>query len=91
MSKMVNMGFVNDSSKFENQILSYKQDIEFDIHYFVNKAQVLLFFTYMLYWCKFQFNWCFLLLILFMNTLNQFILFASCCFVKEIVISLHYL
>lgn len=35
----------NASSKFEGQILSYKQDTEFEILCLVNKARVLLMFT----------------------------------------------
>lgn len=41
----MNMGVLKDSSKFENQILSYKQRNEFEISFFVNKNRVLLLFT----------------------------------------------
>lgn len=41
----MNMGVLKDSSKFENQILSYKQRNEFEISIFVNKNRVLLLFT----------------------------------------------
>lgn len=44
MNRMVNMGIFNTLSKLESQILSYKQDTEFEILCFVNKARVLLLF-----------------------------------------------
>ena len=50
-------------SKFETQNSNYKQDTEFIILCFVNKAQILsFFFTYSLYWCKFHSNVTFFLL-----------------------------
>lgn len=45
MSRIFNIDIVYASSKFESQKLSYKQDTEFDILCFVNKAKVLLLFT----------------------------------------------
>ena len=53
---MDNMGIFNALSKFESQILSYKQDTEFGILCFVNKAWALLLFKYVFYWYKFQSN-----------------------------------
>lgn len=50
------MGILNDLPKFESQILSNKQDKEFEILYYVNKARVLLLFGYVLDWYKFQSN-----------------------------------
>lgn len=41
---MVSMGIFNTLLKFENQLLSYKQDTEFKILCFVNIAQALLLF-----------------------------------------------
>lgn len=41
---MVNIGIFNASSKFESQILSYKQDTEIDTLCFVTKDWVLLLF-----------------------------------------------
>lgn len=49
---MVNMGIFNALSKLESQILSYKQDTEFEIPCFVNKARVLLLFKRFVF--KFQ-------------------------------------
>lgn len=42
MFRMVNMGIFDALSKFESQILSYKQDVEFEILCFVIKARMLL-------------------------------------------------
>lgn len=56
MTRMVNIGILNASSKSESQILGYKQDIEIRIFCCVNKAQVLLLFTKLLFWYKFQCN-----------------------------------
>lgn len=42
---MVNMGIFNALSKLESQILSYKQDREFENLCCVNEAQTLLWFT----------------------------------------------
>lgn len=50
---MVSMGIFNTLLKFENQLLSYKQDTEFKILCFVNIAQALLLFTYASYCFKF--------------------------------------
>lgn len=44
MFRMVSMGIFNTLLKFENQLLSYKQDTEFKILCFVNIAQALLLF-----------------------------------------------
>ena len=46
----------NALSIFESQILSYKQDTEFENLCFVNKARALLWFTYVFYWYKSQSN-----------------------------------
>lgn len=46
--------YFNVLSKFENQILNYKQHTEFQILCFVNKTRVLLLFTFVLYWYKFK-------------------------------------
>lgn len=54
MFRMVYMGIFNISSEFEIHILSYKQDIEFDILCKQNPSLVLC--TYVLYWYKFQSN-----------------------------------
>lgn len=56
MNRMVNMGIFNALSKLESQILSYKQDTEFESLCFVNKAQTLLWFTNVFYWYKSQSN-----------------------------------
>lgn len=53
------MGIFNSSSKFESQILNYKQDTEFEIICFGNKAQLSLVIVYiqcMFYWYKFPSN-----------------------------------
>lgn len=42
MNRMVNMGIFNALSKLESQILSYKQDTEFEILCFVNKARLVI-------------------------------------------------
>lgn len=69
------MGNFNALSKFESQILSYKQDTEFGVLCFVKKNKELV-----PYYCDLlvynSTKCCFLLLIiLFMITLNQFTLF----------------
>lgn len=38
MSRMVKMGIVNDSSKFDNQMSSYNRDAGFEILCFVGGA-----------------------------------------------------
>lgn len=50
------MGNFNALSKFESQILSYKQDADFQNPCFVNKARALLWFTYVFYWYMSQSN-----------------------------------
>lgn len=80
------MGICNDSSKFESQSLSYKQYIYFLILCYVTKL-VLLLFTYVRYWYKFESKVAFLFNISFMKALNQFILFGKSRFVKEMIIS----
>lgn len=63
-----------------------KSKTQFEILCFVNKAQALLLFTCVLL-IEVSIKCCFLLLmILFMNTLNQFTFFAMSHFVKEMVI-----
>lgn len=84
---MVNMVILNDSPKFESQLLSYKQDKEVEILCSVNKARVLLLLTYMWYCYVFQSNVAVWLIILFINTLNKFILFGMSHFVREMGIS----
>lgn len=42
MNRIVNMGIFNALSKLESQILSYKQDTEFEIPCFVNKARLVI-------------------------------------------------
>lgn len=42
ISRMVNIGILSTLSKFEKQILNYKQDTGFEILCFVNKSRVLL-------------------------------------------------
>lgn len=39
ISRMVNIGILSTLSKFEKQILNYKQDTGFEILCFVNKAR----------------------------------------------------
>lgn len=56
MNRMVNMGIFNALSKLESQILSYKQDEEFENLCFVNNGQALLWFIYMFYWYNSQSN-----------------------------------
>lgn len=56
MSRMVNMGIVPVSSKFESLILSYKRVTEVRNLCSVNKARVMLMITYLLYWYEFQSN-----------------------------------
>lgn len=48
MYRLTNKGIVN-TSKFASQRLSYKQDTDHDILWFVKKAKVLLWFIYALY------------------------------------------
>lgn len=52
------MGIFNSSSKFESQILNYKQDTEFEIICFGNKAQLSLVIVYIqcMYWIGISFN-----------------------------------
>ena len=56
MFRMVDRGTFNALTKFESQILSYKQDTEFKILCFVNKARVQLLYTNVLCWYMFQYN-----------------------------------
>lgn len=56
MSRMVNIGIVPVSSKFESLILSYKRVTEVRNLCSVNKARVLLMLTYLLYWYEIQSN-----------------------------------
>lgn len=85
MSRMVIMDVFNALTNFESQIQSYKHDTEVRILFFVNKDRFLLKLTYVMHWNKFP-----MLLILliksFMNTLNQFNLFTTCNFVKEMFV-----
>lgn len=59
MLRLVNLGICSALSKFESQILMYKQDTEFlfflQNFFFVNKARILLLFTYVFYF-MFQLN-----------------------------------
>ena len=56
MCILINIEVYNTMSKFETRISSYKQDTEFIILCFVNKARMLSFFIFVLYWGKFQSN-----------------------------------
>lgn len=86
-SRMVCLGISNDLSN-ESQILSHKQNTDVEILCYLNKARVLLMFIYVWYLYEFQTNVAFLLIILFINTFDQFILFGTSYFVKkEIAIS----
>lgn len=42
MNRIVNMGIFNALSKLESQILNNKQDTEFEILCFVNKARLVI-------------------------------------------------
>lgn len=53
---MVYMSIASFKIKKNFQISSYKQDTDFGILCFVNKAQDLLLFTHVLYWYEFQLN-----------------------------------
>lgn len=57
MYRLINLGNLNASSKFERQILSYKQIIGFQILFLVNKARTLLGVTliYFYYLLKFTY------------------------------------
>lgn len=53
---MFNISKCYAASKFESQILRYRQDTEFENFGLVNKDLVLLVFTHVLYWYTFQRN-----------------------------------
>lgn len=57
----------------------------------INKTQVLLLFTYVWYWYDFSIKCCFLHFNLFLKkNLDQFILFGTNHFVKEMAVYLHW-
>lgn len=53
---MFNMSTCYAASKFGSKISSYRQDTELELFCLVNKNIVLLLFTHVLYWYKFQRN-----------------------------------
>lgn len=85
MYTMVNVGIVNASSKFKSQIWGYKQDTESAMLCFVNKACLIFFLHMCCIGISFNNLFFLLLMMLFMNTLNNF--FVTGHFVIEMVIS----
>lgn len=90
LSRIVNIDVFNSLTKFESQISSYKRVAEVRILCFVNKARVLLIFTYLLYWYKVQSNVAVFCNNFFYEPSESVCLVYTSYFDKEMAISLLY-